>query len=103
MKLSLKEPVADEIGSLASLSGPFELEGFSLAGVAASAGGPGAPDEFAGTDLSLLGKSSICERSLERLKKMTKQRRAELKLSGDLANGDSGLVDGADSADAFEI
>jgi hypothetical protein len=68
----LKVPVADEIGSLASLSSPFELEGFSLACIAANAGGPSAPDELAGTDLSLLGKSSICERSLERLKKMTK-------------------------------
>ena len=67
------------------------------------AGGYGASGEFVGRDLALAGEILIPGRSLERLEKMTKQRLAEVKLSGDLANGNSGLVDGEDGAGAIKI
>ena len=37
------------------------------------------------------------------MEKMTKQRLAEVKLSGNLAGGDSSLVDGEDGAGTIEI
>jgi hypothetical protein len=67
------------------------------------AGGSGASDEFVGGDLALTGKIPVAIRSLERQKKMPKQRFAEVKLSGNLADGNSCLVDRENSAGAIEI
>jgi hypothetical protein len=55
--------------------------------------GSGAPDELVGRDLALLGENPAAGLSLKRLEKMTKQKLAEVKLSGNLADGDSGLGD----------
>jgi hypothetical protein len=54
--------------------------------------------------LALPGEITVAGRSLERLEEMTKQRLAESKLSGDLADGEAGPADdGLDGASAFEV
>ena len=64
----------------------------------------GASDEFVGGDLALAGKITVAIRGLEGLKQMTKQGLAEVKLSGDLADGEAGPADdGLDGASAFEV
>ena len=50
--------------------------------------GSSAANQFVGADLALPGKDLIAGRSQKRLEKMTKQRLAEMKLGGNLANGD---------------
>lgn len=60
-------------------------------------------NEFIGGDLALLGEIAVAGWSLERLKKMPKQRLTELKLSGNLAGRDSGLFDREYGAGAFEV
>jgi hypothetical protein len=54
--------------------------------------------------LALPGEITVAGRSLERLQQMPKQRLAELKLSGDLGDGEAGPADdGLDGASAFEV
>ena len=59
----------------------------------AAQAGFGTANELVGRDLALPGEILIAGCRLECLKKMTKQRLAEVKLGGNLTDRDSGLVD----------
>lgn len=84
-------------------AGPIAIDGERLMVF----GGPQAsfctPGELVGRDLALPGQIPVACWSFERLKEMPKQRLAEVKLSGNLSDGNSGLVDVEDGACAIEI
>ncbi len=100
-QLDMKKPVTDEICRGASL--PIAIDGarfMVFVGLQPSFCTPG---ELVGGDLPLPGEILVTGWSLKRQKKMAKQRFAEMKLTGDLAGRDPGLVNGQGGAGALEI
>jgi hypothetical protein len=98
-----EQPIADRLAAQERCLCALAFQSFTLFSRAASSGGLTPANELVGTDFALAGKEAVLGRSLGGQEKMAEGRFTDGELKSYLADGGSGLPDGADRFCAIKI